>query len=59
MTVQMTSEMTKKLLKEIEHWHDHRCYFTIRKGARLLGLLEHAATYVVWAKFLFMDYVIL
>ena len=25
----------------------------MRQGARLLGILEHAATYVVWAKYLF------
>ena len=53
MTVQMTVEMTSKLLKEIVHWHGHRRSFTIRQGARLLGLLEHAASYVIWAKFLF------
>ena len=53
MRVSMTPEMTAKLLKELDHWHGQRKSFTVRQGARLLGLLEHAATYVVWAKYLF------
>ena len=53
MTVRMTEEMTKKLVRELDHWHGQRKSFTVRQGARLLGLLEHAATYVIWAKYLF------
>ena len=38
---------------QLDHWHSKRKYFTLKQGAHLLGLLEHASTYVVWAKFLF------
>ena len=53
MTVYMTDERVTLMAIELDHWHSRRKSFTIRQGAQLLGLLEHAATYVVWAKFLF------
>ena len=53
MTVSMTEERIIHMTAELDHWHSRRKSFTIRQGAQLLGLLEHAATYVVWAKFLF------
>ena len=30
MTVQMTPEMTAKLVKELDHWHSQRKSFTVR-----------------------------
>ena len=53
MMVCMSDDMKQKLMIELDHWHSQRKSFTVRQGARLLGLLEHAATYVVWAKYLF------
>ena len=53
MSVYMTNERITHMAAELDHWHSRRKSFTIRQGAHLLGLLEHAATYVVWAKFLF------
>ena len=44
MTVHMSTKMTAKIIMEIDHWHSKRRSFTIRQAARLLGLLEHAAT---------------
>ena len=53
MTVSMTEEMIYHLTAELDHWNSRRKYLTIRQGSQLLGLLEHAATYVVWANILF------
>ena len=53
MTVHMSTKMTAKVIVELDHWHRKQRSFTIHQAAHFLALLEHAATYVIWAKFLF------
>ena len=53
MTVHMSSKMFDKLLQDINNWHSHQKSFTILQAAKLLGIIEHAASYVIWAKFLY------
>jgi hypothetical protein len=53
MKVSMTKERIEKMTIQLDHWHSKRKSFTLKQGAQLLGLLEHASTYVVWEIFCF------
>ena len=53
MAVSMTKERFDKMTAQLDHWRSKRTSFTLKQGAQLLRLLEHASTYIVCAKFLF------
>ena len=55
MKLHISAKITAKFIAELYHWHIKRRLFNTLQAARFLGLLEYAATYVIWAKFLFYN----
>ena len=53
MTVGLPSDKQKKIWLMLTHWHKKRRKFTIRQIAELLGVLEYAATWSIWLRYIF------
>ena len=43
------------MIKELEHWHDHRKVFTLLQGVTLCGNFEDWAGNSPWGRFLFLS----
>ena len=54
MMVALPVDKLNKLIKELKHWHKGRKSFNILQAAALMGVLQHATTVCVWAKYLYM-----